>query len=513
MPPVTTTQNTADFILDGQQFFTRMKALLTAVRQSAPDAGTYIRMASWSADSECDVGGPGNRTRLIAELRAVALAGHKVELILWQPSQTDRLANAMARAVHTQNTEVHRLLHNTMSGRIRVYLEGYNGWVGTATHQKIFIASIAGQRTVLLGGINLENHYYSNATHNPVDQNFWHDTAVELSGPATTAVEDEWVRRWNKSSMALTANTTAQTNHAAVGGAPVSVTIATTNTESSTRVNDIRAQVVAAIGAANDYVYLENYAVCDPAIITALRARMAAVPALRVIIVVPHDLTGDDYPYRYLMRHTWLKLASTSFRSLNMRVPSMPLPRSILRASRPRCTVREDQNAGNLSRSVSSTFSNKWLENDALVFSGGGQADQVVKLVDIIDMDTDFRIYAPVVKSGGAPTPIYVHSKLILIDDEILIVGSANWTYRSMVYDGEIAAIINNPTIATAARTALFGHYNAPTALTPANWAATAAANETGFGALPNGRHVIVPVPEASFLSTLPGHSGNFTWY
>lgn len=45
-----------------------------------------------------------------------------------------------------------------------------------------------------------------------------------------------------------------------------------------------------------------------------------------------------------------------------------------------------------------------------------------------------FRIYVPFT-SGG--TPIYVHAKLMIVDDEILRVGSANMNNRSMGLDSE----------------------------------------------------------------------------
>jgi phosphatidylserine/phosphatidylglycerophosphate/cardiolipin synthase-like enzyme len=58
--------------------------------------------------------------------------------------------------------------------------------------------------------------------------------------------------------------------------------------------------------------------------------------------------------------------------------------------------------------------------------------------------------YLSDVKLGGAPgdvvvaslqsggTDVYVHSKLMLVDDEFLLIGSTNVGQRSMTYDGEI---------------------------------------------------------------------------
>lgn len=51
-----------------------------------------------------------------------------------------------------------------------------------------------------------------------------------------------------------------------------------------------------------------------------------------------------------------------------------------------------------------------------------------------------FRIYVPYT-SGG--TPIYVHAKLMIVDDEILRVGSANMNNRSMGLDSECDVFID----------------------------------------------------------------------
>ncbi len=45
-----------------------------------------------------------------------------------------------------------------------------------------------------------------------------------------------------------------------------------------------------------------------------------------------------------------------------------------------------------------------------------------------------FRMYHPVTAKGG---PIYVHSKLMIVDDELMRVGSSNFNNRSMRFDNE----------------------------------------------------------------------------
>jgi phospholipase D1/2 len=50
------------------------------------------------------------------------------------------------------------------------------------------------------------------------------------------------------------------------------------------------------------------------------------------------------------------------------------------------------------------------------------------------DVHRRFRVYWPVTKSG---TPIYVHAKVLVIDDRLLRIGSSNLNNRSMGFDSE----------------------------------------------------------------------------
>lgn len=496
-----TNNNSVDFILDGEEYFTELRRQLRLVRDAVVNNNTYVRLAFWMFDSDTQIGPPGAKTSIKAELASVALSGHKVDIILWKPTKLQQKAEAMCKEVYEMNQSVFKSLNNTVNGNIRVYLEEYNGYVGSSTHQKITICSINGQRSCLVGGINTENNYYSNVAHDPIDVNFWHDTAVCVQGPATDEIEAEWVRRWSKSKQTLHNNNTVQNNFPAVGGAQVNVSVATTNTETKNRVTAIRDQLVEAIGSANNYVYLENYAVCDPAIITALRLRKTQNPALEIIIVVPYDIVP---PYNYLMRQVWLKLGCIECTDITDN------SRLYTRVDRPIISIKEETDLGGLIRSISSTFKNKWLENDGFCLKGNNHEDEI-HINDVIRMTTPFRLYTPVKKVGTNKETIYVHSKLALIDDEILVVGSSNWTYRSMVYDGEISIIIRNQNVVTNARNRLFNHYCA--GITPGNWRATANANEAGFGAAPDNSTQLIPLPLDLLSRDIPDVSGNFTWY
>lgn len=71
-----------------------------------------------------------------------------------------------------------------------------------------------------------------------------------------------------------------------------------------------------------------------------------------------------------------------------------------------------------------------WLEKKAM----DGARVQLLRAIGEKDHRDRFSIYYPVT-SGGAP--IYVHSKLMIVDDRILRVGSANMNNRSLGLDSE----------------------------------------------------------------------------
>jgi phosphatidylserine/phosphatidylglycerophosphate/cardiolipin synthase-like enzyme len=84
-----------------------------------------------------------------------------------------------------------------------------------------------------------------------------------------------------------------------------------------------------------------------------------------------------------------------------------------------------------------------WLEQVAM----DSARAELVRAVQEVDYAGRFRIYVPHT-SGG--TPIYVHAKLTIVDDEVLRVGSANMNNRSMGLDSECDVFIDTSRPANA---------------------------------------------------------------
>lgn len=84
-----------------------------------------------------------------------------------------------------------------------------------------------------------------------------------------------------------------------------------------------------------------------------------------------------------------------------------------------------------------------WLEQVAM----DSARAELVRAVKAVDHAGRFQIVIPHT-SGG--TPIYVHAKLTIIDDEVLRVGSANMNNRSMGLDSECDVFIDSARPANA---------------------------------------------------------------
>ncbi len=69
-----------------------------------------------------------------------------------------------------------------------------------------------------------------------------------------------------------------------------------------------------------------------------------------------------------------------------------------------------------------------WLEEKAM----GSARARLLRLVRAADRFGRFRLYTPVAAGG---TPIYVHAKVLVMDDRLLRIGSSNLNNRSLGYD------------------------------------------------------------------------------
>ena len=525
-----------EFLLDGEEFFAEFRAQVDAVVAAPAAAGTYLRLAYWAADAACPLG-PGGPT-LIARLTAAAAAGHQVDIIVYaaweatavrgmtgdvierlvgpaQRQQAQQAADQMAAGATALQTAVNLANAGLGGGAVpmRIYLEPINRWVpGASNHQKVLIASIGGQRTCLIGGFNLLASYYDVVAHDrALYPLHWHDTAVRVRGPATADVEREWLRRWTKSGLPAAANATAQVAYADPQTGATRVAIATTNAEGWFRETDIQARLVREIAAATDYIYFENYGFTDPTLVDALIARLAAPAPPTLIVNLNNNWPADEAAFKWFNYVSWAKLALSTCTTCTVPDPGgLGGPLVLTRATATRWRLRQDWNFWSTWRSISSGIANRNLEDDALEWALPDGRAGTTRLRDLIAVDGGVRFYAPtaVVAPAGPSAPAYLHSKLALFDDRVAMVGTANLTYRSMVYDGEIVAFIDDARVAAEIRARLFSHWNPRLPLTPDNWDLIATVNAIEA---PD-RTYVRPLTIADLSQVPPQNPLGFTW-
>jgi phospholipase D1/2 len=71
-----------------------------------------------------------------------------------------------------------------------------------------------------------------------------------------------------------------------------------------------------------------------------------------------------------------------------------------------------------------------WLEEEVM----GSSRARLLRLIERADVHDRFRLYTPVTEGGE---DIYVHAKVLVMDDRLLRVGSSNLNNRSMGFDTE----------------------------------------------------------------------------
>lgn len=476
-----TNGNALQFLLDGEAFFGRLGELLRRVRDSK-DGKAYVKLAFWKANEKVTVDKQGQAS-LHALLNEVVGAGKSAAISLWQPETA--LRQGSWTKLHAQTNEA---FFKRLDPRVRRYHETYeyvsptnyfSSWVisGASTHQKIGIFCFEGEKYALVGGMNMEPQYIDTDLHdegypfpdktmltaagvpaNEIKPN-WHDAGIMIAGPAVDVIEAEWDRRWNKRENAK--------NHRMPGSRPelariegiptarsipstpvgqVAITVATTNSEVLPRQNDIRDTLKERIKKAGDYVYLESFTVFDPGLVKGLVKRLGQTPQLVPIVVVPYPKVAGEEANGWLSRTTYLQLAF-------MRCDAFTLKDGTVVKF-----TQHDQRAVQ-------PATDKWLTNAVGIIND----DDRYNLGDIIGFDGGACLYSPMRLKGKSPKgseslPIYVHSKVALVDDGVAVVGSANWNYRSMEYDGELSVFVVDGRSVSEIRKEVFAHFGMPKA-------------------------------------------------
>lgn len=291
-------------------------------------------------------------------------------------------------------------------------------------HQKLCIVD---EQVAFCGGLDVNTGRVDTASHT-AKNTAWHDVQVRVDAQAAIDVHHDFVTRWNVECQAYldfvaAANKTAMPVTLPVHTATTPLAYSTLKPKPSGRslvqiqrtlskdavvfgvvpnneVDDIVRGYRGAIEQARRYIYIENQYVREPKLREWIAARAKAAKDLVVIVVVP---------------------------------------------------VAPEEVAGK----TIDPLTNQGLLRQREILQGLAT-----------DLGARFGMYS-MVKRSAAPAKhatnahgsaqIYVHSKLMLIDDAWATIGSANANPRSFYVDTELNAAFHDPAVVTKLRLALWG--------------------------------------------------------
>jgi phosphatidylserine/phosphatidylglycerophosphate/cardiolipin synthase-like enzyme len=465
--------------------------------------------------------------------------------------------NGAFRGDHRLNSQTVLALNSTPN--VSTYLENYqsnqSSWFDLpvelgSNHQKIIIASVAGVKIALVSGFNtITPSYYDSTAHTMLDSSgnydgqSWHDTGLILTGPAVDLIEAEFDRRWSKTNAKPSPSGTTYVKFAnwmiargsilgpATSPPPytnplpstpaVSTQVMLTSNETFnfnaplpnlaallSNVRQILDQLIANIAAATSYIYFENFTFTSSEIVMALARKLQSSPpsGFQIIILVPHP-TVDEFNNGFSMELGQLILTRLSYAALKL--SSTDWDYYIL-------------NTGDQIQSTDTTeilFDVRGIERTLLTFTKGGST-RTVSISDVVAIHSNGNapqvvmcsparyFTSPQSDTGKALQGyktnfrgIYIHSKLALFDDKIAVVGSANYSQRSMRVDGELSVFVNDAPTALAIRQQLFTHWGMST---PASWVS----NMTSFVSTTTSSVGVLPL----LYSAMPNSPASYTW-
>lgn len=174
-------------LVDGEAAFRRIIEAVETARHSV-----WVTVAFMERDLEL----PDGRGSLFDLLERAAFRGNDVRVLFWR--DPDLVAQISGSHHFGGNAEDHAFLDKLDSrmtvrwDRVPRYCHHQKSWTIDAGHPK---------EVAFVGGINLENASMVPPGHPPrTDAPSVHDVYVEIAGPAVTDVHHNFVQRWNEAS-------------------------------------------------------------------------------------------------------------------------------------------------------------------------------------------------------------------------------------------------------------------------------------------------------------------------
>ncbi|MBO1346412.1 MAG: hypothetical protein EBE86_002940 [Hormoscilla sp. GUM202] len=510
-------QGSFHFIIDGEAYFPILRDLLLAVRAghysasgiSIPDNPNFENLIE-------GINKAGKKAYVImwdtSEIQHMMENNDflKFHLRRWlNGKDARRNAQTIEALKGLQNVEVRLQIYHAYRWWKPGVPEGYGSILAlNSQHQKIAIVSVNDVKCALVGGFNIITPAYfddpSHPMHDHSNFHAWHDCAVLLQGPVVDIVEKEFDRRWGQT--ATNAATVKEGTYAKIAcwqinhdscldeqeacksqpskipyqdrttsdpKYPVDVLI--TNSEFSEPVAQVQNKLLDRIQAAQDYIYFENFTFHDVSLIKSIISKLKSASGnFRCIILIPHPTKGNDHEDQrgqfYLCR---MALAAMLLSTSEWTNAAFKHGDTVTREQCQSWKVNIPED-----KPVEYATFDYTLKSD-----GSSRSLPLTDVVNVVPIDNGRLIFTSPVRYFESLNPnedkfqlpglnknfrsIYVHSKVAIFDDQYALIGSANFSARSLKFDGECSVGVNNPTKAREIREQLFSHWGVNT---PQNW-------------------------------------------
>ncbi len=363
-------------LVDGSDYF-------AAVREAMLQARHSIYVLGWDIDS---------RTRLVGEEIPPAdgapetLREFLQELVGQTPSLEVKLLLWDFAMIYGTERE---LLPQVALGwrtpkRVDICLDDQLP-VGASHHHKLVVID---NQIAFIGGLDLTIRRWDTSAHTPDDSRRvdpdgepyapFHDLHAVIDGEPARAIaqfcRDRWARATGEELPVVRSETSAWPASVAPQftdiDAGVARTIAACGDQAETR--EIEAVYLAAIEAAERFIYIENQYLTAACIVEALTSVLQKKPQLEALCVCPRAPGG-------------------------------------------------------------------WLEAKTM---GAGRERFMAHIAEA-GLDDRVRFAEPVITAGKEDLSVMVHSKLLIVDDRILLLGSANLNNRSLGLDTECNLVLD----------------------------------------------------------------------
>jgi phosphatidylserine/phosphatidylglycerophosphate/cardiolipin synthase-like enzyme len=383
------------------------EATYAEMYDAVENATDYIYLSLWYMHPDAKLfDRTGKRSRTITELlRRAAKRGVKVRVIVsYLESQPITLGNKTIRMFsHALDSDkiasaLNRLDKNVVA---IVYKHPFfrrfqNKQLrpGTA-HEKTMLVD---GRVAFCGGLEFEDEFtHSNPTHKPwqPDESPRHDVHTMITGPIVAHFEQHFVTRWRAAKSK--ADLDLPNNH--------------TNFSAKDDVHAVQVTLTRSIDGSVAYITIDQ---------TIADSYIAAVKAAKRYIYIENQYFRDQRLTDALVA----RLAAVQDLEVILLLPE---------------AAEEKPNAF----AEHATFVEKKM------------LDQLVKAAPQRFGMFSLRV-APFRRGGSYPADVYVHAKVMIVDDKWLTVGSANANPRSFYLDDEINVVVRDDTVAHDTRVALW---------------------------------------------------------